>query len=108
MTDYLQSAKFSSEETASAAYIAIQTLLHDNSDIDDLHDYRVIIEKNWYVIVLGRRPAHRYCQAIEQGLGQGTPVNLAKTHPQVVTMLSERNETLNSEFPPGGWFERHR
>src|SRR5215216_3595700 len=73
--EYLQVARFSGEKPAGRAYNQLQDAIF-HSPACDLSVYRLLLDRQWHVTVLGDPPAEMLERRIHQILSRGTSASL--------------------------------
>ena len=97
---YLQVAGFSGERPASRAYAQLQDVIF-RAPACDLSVYRLLLDRQWQVAVLGSPPAELLDRRIRQILARGVPTSLP---PEILTTLHRRRAEATRLGP---WVEGH-
>lgn len=97
---YLQVVRFSGERPAGRAYQQLrETIFH--SPACDLSVYRLMLDRQWHVTVLGDPPAETLERRIHQILSRGVRASL----PLDILQELQRRRTQATSLGP--WVERH-
>ncbi|MFN0074003.1 MAG: hypothetical protein ACKVVP_21195 [Chloroflexota bacterium] len=72
---YLQVARFSGERPAGRAYSQLQDSIFRSPGCE-LSVFRLILDRQWHVTVLGEPPAEALDRRIRQVLSRGSPASL--------------------------------
>src|SRR5215207_994203 len=97
---YLQVASFASERPAGRAYNQLQEVIFRSPGCD-LSVFRLILDRQWHVSVLGDPPAEILERRINRILSRGTPASLPE---QILAELQRRRIEATRIGP---WVERH-
>jgi hypothetical protein len=97
---YHQSARFAGEQPAGAAYEQLQEAIFSGPP-NDLSAFRLIVNQDWHVAVLGLTPPDQLRRTLDQVLASGEPVDLP---PEILQALAERRR---QQIRHGSWIERH-
>jgi hypothetical protein len=97
---YLKVARFSGERPAGRAYNQLQDAIF-RSPACELSVYRMLLQRDWHVAVLGDPPAETLERRIRQVLSRGTPASL----PDEILAELQRRRAAATEIGP--WVERH-
>jgi hypothetical protein len=97
---YQRAARFSSEQDAGIAYERSQEAVYLGAP-NDLSTYRLIVNHEWYVTILGQQPPPELQEQIEGILALGEPTDLPE---EVMTALAARRA---ASIRQGSWVERH-
>jgi hypothetical protein len=98
---YLQVARFSGERPAGRAYNQLQEAIF-RSPACELSVYRMLLQRDWHVAVLGDPPAATLERRIRQVLTRGTPASLP------AEILEELQRRRAAATRIGPWVERHQ
>jgi hypothetical protein len=99
--EYLQVARFSGERPAGRAYNQLQEAIF-RSPACELSVYRMLLQRDWHVAVLGDPPAETLERRIRQVLSRGVPASLPEE------ILAELQRRRSEATRIGPWVERHQ
>jgi hypothetical protein len=97
---YLHVARFNGERPAGRAYTQLQNDIFRSPDCE-LSVFRLLLDRQWHVSVLGDPPAEILDRRIRRILSRGTPASL----PEEIRQELQRRRTLATRISP--WVERH-
>jgi len=100
LPSYLEVARFIGERPAGRAYHQLQDAIF-RSPACDLSVFRLILDRQWQVAVLGSPPAELLDRRIRQILARGVPTSLP---PEILTTLHRRRAEATRLGP---WVEGH-
>lgn len=98
---YLQVARFSGERPAGRAYNQLQDAIFRSPGCD-LSVFRLILDRQWLVSVLGDPPAETLERRIRQILSRGTAASMPDE------VLAELQRRRAEAIKLGPWVERHQ
>lgn len=97
---YLQVARFSGERPAGRAYNQLQEAIFRSPGCE-LSVFRLILNRQWHVAVLGDPPAETLERRIRQVLSRGVPASLPEE------ILAELQRRRSEATRIGPWVEGH-
>lgn len=97
---YYRAARFAEDTESSRAYGRVERTLYQNRQLD-LSVFRVILDAQWLLVILGTPPPEPFEERLQQLLLPGEPVAL---RPEVLSILQRRRHDSRGL---GGWVERH-
>jgi hypothetical protein len=97
---YLKVARFSGERPARRAYNQLQDAIF-RSPACELSVFRLILDRQWHVSVLGDQPDETLERRIRQVLSRGVPASL----PEEILAELQRRRAAATEIGP--WVEGH-
>lgn len=97
---YCRAARFPSERSAGRAYDRAQETLFNDPGCD-LSAYRLLLERRWYVAILGEQPRPDLDRRLEQILARGEPASLPES------ILAELQHRRAQSIKLSPWVERH-
>ena len=98
---FLQVARFAGERPAGRAYNQLQEAIFRSPECE-LSVFRLILDRQWHVAVLGDPPVETLEWRIRQVLSRGVPTSL----PRDIVEELERRRADATQLGP--WVERHR
>jgi hypothetical protein len=98
---YYRAARFPSEKPAGRAYRAAQESVFAEREQTDLSVYRLALNRDWYVTVLGEPPPAALEAKLTGILARGEPATLPE---DLLQVLAERRREATRLGP---WVERH-
>src|SRR3954464_11602303 len=98
---FLQVARFSGDRPAGRAYDQLQNAIFRTPDCE-LSVFRMLLQRDWHVAVLGDPPAETLARRIRQVLSRGTPASLPE---EILDELQRRRAEATRIGP---WVERHQ
>lgn len=98
---YLQTARFAGERPAGRAYTQLQDAFFRSPGCD-LSVFRLILDRQWHVSVLGDQPDETLERRIRRVLSRGTPASL----PEEILAELQRRRAEATRIGP--WVERHQ
>ena len=98
--EYVQAAYFANEHIAGYAYAQAQEAIYTGPP-NDLSTYRLILEEQWHVAVLGEPPPEELNHQLQEILGQGVPATLPD---EILDYLRQRRAAAIQQGP---WVEGH-
>jgi hypothetical protein len=96
---YFEASHFPNEQSSEEAYFTLQSALEQIPA--ELSSFRINVQKNWYIAVVGKVPPDELTKRVEDSLSQGERVQLADS---IVQMLKERHRQA---IKIGPWVEGH-
>jgi hypothetical protein len=96
---YFQAARFRGERPAGRAYFRAQEAIRDAEC--DVSVFRVRLEQDWHVAVLGQTPPESLDRSLRRILAWGEPTTLPD---DILQQLRERRTQATKLGP---WIERH-
>ena len=98
---YYQAARFPTKKKAGEVYFPLQQLLLEEQGECDLSVYRIQLEQQWHVVVLGKRPSETFHLRIEVLLTTGELVSIRED------MLRYLQHRRTQATQLGPWVEGH-
>ncbi len=99
-TRYHQAARFAGERSAGHAYEQIQETIY-NAPQTNLSGFRLNVDQDWYVAVLGEQPPQELHHELRRILATGEPTTLPDEVLDVLFQRRTRQRRL------GDWVEGH-
>lgn len=97
---YYRAARYAEDADSSRAYARVERTLHRNRQLD-LSVFRVILESQWLLVILGVTPPEPFETHLQHLL---LPGELVTVRPDVLAILHQRREASRGL---GRWVERH-
>lgn len=97
---YEKASKFVGEEPAGLAYAEAQEVIYTDTSCD-LSTYRLQLNEEWHVAVLGLKPQEQTLRRLEDILATGEPTTLPA---EIMSYLRRRRTIMTKKAT---WVERH-